>query len=81
MCKENLPQLMEKIDLNLNFLPMQMKVHFESRKHRGQFMIIGICRCLASGEPLKFGINISPGTKLYFISLQSFYDEIENTDL
>lgn len=53
MGKENIPQLTGKIyDLNLNFLPMQMKVHSESRRHHGLFMIIGICRCLASGEPL-----------------------------
>lgn len=59
MGKENIPQLTgKKHDLNLNFLPMQMKLHSESRKHHGLFMIIGICRCLASGEPLWYLASI-----------------------
>lgn len=59
MGKENIPQLTgKKHDLNLNFLPMQMKLHSESRKHHGLFMIIGICRGLASGEPLWYLTSI-----------------------
>ena len=53
MGKENIPQLTRtKYFLSLNFLHMLMKVESGSTKHPGIFMTSGICRCLASGEPL-----------------------------
>lgn len=48
----------KKYDLHLNFLPMQIKVQSESRKRYGLFMLIGICRCLASGDPLWYLASI-----------------------